>query len=811
MNTCDVIFKLSEQKDLHECPYRMTVAVNYTCLPVFSQDELICADSYVELTCNPLGFDTSLLILRAKLLYNLTTADIPHALLTKHQCANTDDTNRCINWDATRFYANRCNRRSVCTINPNMALQMFNQMKPQSELKKLSGQLNDDSFKVTGTLSEVENLFQCSKPNLLLEYTCAHRILLKPIAHSVAEEDGQKADRKPRKRERAQMGNSKLRSNLYEKTGHPHNSEKQEISSLTIPPIHEVTDPNEDQEKDAQNDATNKADSPDGIDSTTSLNSSRVMLISLVPSIVCLLLVLTLIVYIGHHRRLYHLRSKSNAADKAAMKDRLTHQGSQAGEHSVAMVKDCDFYVGELVHTSSYGNRLTTDSVYADRTKVLPHHWNPMTIPEPKLRSISPIGSACCSCQTNNCGSPCSRETRANFCSICAPDPYPIRSMTSSIGRVQVENIDHAVLSPGAVNQLAVDHGRAAGGQVKSAEKNGPLDYKRERQFIKSPYISVSTYLNKYNSGLLPVKTRFVEMEKDRLLDSSANDSKQYTDPRETMKPFINSTSPLITRSRTEPATTSMIEPKCDIYSAFGNQSVVKQLSGSMMHTTSSSVALDPSTRLKFSPPLFTSADCFVECLGPSLTASCFQNIPAAQQRSHPIPVVRYPHEFEGDLQEFADSGSDNQPNSSLSTVHTATNAHIMNSNRPDLLCPPVSSGEHHSNISERFEPKFRPTNTLDHKQTSKTLHTPDHNFSVPDRYPKMATGQISPTNRNLSTTGINRHPTTRETSSTGYNPNKLLRFQTANMEKPCSIHTENGSLSGSLNIPTSMCRSLQP
>ncbi|GAA50244.1 hypothetical protein CLF_104280 [Clonorchis sinensis] len=90
LNTCDILSKLSRLYQSSECPYRRTLFVNYTCLPAYSQTELICADSYVEITCATHGTAFKLLILEAKSLHNMSVEPQVSHLVGKNQCTRTD-------------------------------------------------------------------------------------------------------------------------------------------------------------------------------------------------------------------------------------------------------------------------------------------------------------------------------------------------------------------------------------------------------------------------------------------------------------------------------------------------------------------------------------------------------------------------------------------------------------------------------------------------------------------------------------------------------------------------------------------------
>ncbi|KAA0199200.1 hypothetical protein FBUS_03634 [Fasciolopsis buskii] len=85
MNTCDVVRKLSRTDSGIDCQHVAALHVNYTCFPAYAQQEVVCADSYVELSCKSLGSEATLLLLHAKLDSNpKTVVDSQWNGKTKH-------------------------------------------------------------------------------------------------------------------------------------------------------------------------------------------------------------------------------------------------------------------------------------------------------------------------------------------------------------------------------------------------------------------------------------------------------------------------------------------------------------------------------------------------------------------------------------------------------------------------------------------------------------------------------------------------------------------------------------------------------
>ncbi|VDP73535.1 unnamed protein product [Echinostoma caproni] len=95
MNTCDIVRKLSRTEANLECQYTAFLRVNYTCFPAYAQQEVVCADSYVELSCASLGSEATLLLLRAQLGSHPLSTDESAPTGKSKPCSNTVDQGTC--------------------------------------------------------------------------------------------------------------------------------------------------------------------------------------------------------------------------------------------------------------------------------------------------------------------------------------------------------------------------------------------------------------------------------------------------------------------------------------------------------------------------------------------------------------------------------------------------------------------------------------------------------------------------------------------------------------------------------------------
>ncbi|CAL8089622.1 unnamed protein product [Calicophoron daubneyi] len=284
LNTCDISRQLLNSENFSDCRHSMFLKVNYTCIPAYSQQEIICADSYVEVSCAQFGGDASLIVLTAKL-FDTQRSDDNHlaAEITAHKiCPNLGTVGKCGVLDATRYFVDICNRQSTCTINPNSALNSVLQKQEESarlpaDLRKLdSPSVNTASFNYSAA---------CSKANLLLEYTCAHEILLRSPKTVV------KAKRRRKYNRPEDISSVPIE-------GLKHDSIDSFSTESLLTTLHEP----------GEMTVPFSTDSP-STGTTTKIHSdpSSVLLLSIVPSAICLLLVITLIGYVAHYKQPHRL------------------------------------------------------------------------------------------------------------------------------------------------------------------------------------------------------------------------------------------------------------------------------------------------------------------------------------------------------------------------------------------------------------------------------------------------------------------------------------------------------------------------
>ncbi|CAH8635487.1 unnamed protein product [Schistosoma intercalatum] len=153
-NRCDLIHQL-KQKNITNCPYPSVLQVNYTCFPVYSKQEVICADSYVELSCKAFSMDMGLIVLEAVLNHNLSIQLTSPSETSLQGCLRSNANEiSCPSIDSISIISNKCNGYLTCTVSPNLVLESLHLINSRK--------------------STLFKQMSCTKSYLYLRYTCVH-------------------------------------------------------------------------------------------------------------------------------------------------------------------------------------------------------------------------------------------------------------------------------------------------------------------------------------------------------------------------------------------------------------------------------------------------------------------------------------------------------------------------------------------------------------------------------------------------------------------------------------------------------------
>ncbi|CAH8636671.1 unnamed protein product [Schistosoma intercalatum] len=193
-NRCDLIHQL-KQKNITNCPYPSVLQVNYTCFPVYSKQEVICADSYVELSCKAFSMDMGLIVLEAVLNHNLSIQLTSPSETSLQGCLRSNANEiSCPSIDSISIISNKCNGYLTCTVSPNLVLESLHLINSRK--------------------STLFKQMSCTKSYLYLRYTCVHNVLLENTLRSEDSKNSiklrEKQTFKPRKRLNKSSGNGRI-------------------------------------------------------------------------------------------------------------------------------------------------------------------------------------------------------------------------------------------------------------------------------------------------------------------------------------------------------------------------------------------------------------------------------------------------------------------------------------------------------------------------------------------------------------------------------------------------------------------------
>ncbi|CAH8657434.1 unnamed protein product [Schistosoma bovis] len=193
-NRCDLIHQL-KQKNITNCLYPSVLQVNYTCFPVYSKQEVICADSYVELSCKAFSMDMGLIVLEAVLNHNLSIQSTSPSETSLQGCLRSNANEiPCPSIDSISIISNKCNGYLTCTVSPNLVLESLHLINSRK--------------------STLFKQMSCTKSYLYLRYTCVHNLLLENTLRSEDSKNSiklrEKQTFKLRKRLNKSSGNGRI-------------------------------------------------------------------------------------------------------------------------------------------------------------------------------------------------------------------------------------------------------------------------------------------------------------------------------------------------------------------------------------------------------------------------------------------------------------------------------------------------------------------------------------------------------------------------------------------------------------------------
>ncbi|TPP65397.1 hypothetical protein FGIG_09934 [Fasciola gigantica] len=790
MNTCDIVRKLSRMDTGVECQHVTFLRVNYTCFPAYSQQEVVCADSYVELSCTSVGTEATLLLLQAKLGLNPTTEAELHSNGKSKHCANAIDHVNCKPVDVSALTARNCNRRAVCTVNPAM---ITDQLRKQSDAV-MGGRINSTSQEepqmgrheqdLTGSLGVATN---CAKSNLYLEYTCAHTALLRPVTRTNAVHE----------KRRLNKSLQPVRHQLTEalESEHPKGASLVSLESLV-----QNTGPVFDRNS-LRNPVANPASSEiihDG---------SNVLLISLIPSIICLLLVSILVAYVVYTKR---TTRQNQWVQKPYQSDKCGANFPSQSDKLVTLDS-----VNQDVPIQSTG----TLNALAERTRLLMSLkdrilWTPLEL---RRASNSLNESVCCECSRTDCEPPCttSGEVRLSrdgtvsqpvtdcLCQNSVQATSLAKSTTHSLSNTQTE-FNWGPGTNQACQVCSMKSSTVGGNNIAACHQVGSCNLKGD-DAPKAP---------KHSGLYTSFPTKYFPEIEQKVVSSAFDATMNWTQygyarPRAAPehKPINLTASPLNPRAH------SNRTPGVGNHELY--QSMIR--SSSQSHPQNPQKSADQRLPPKVAPPLFNSSDKFSRSLTESYQPKHVFNL-----RFTKIPVVRYPYEAENDSEGSSHSINRDSPNVRVPGVGS-----LLRQNRPDL-CPPIKV-ENKSSVGSPGADAGSPKKTILLSSRDQAEYNENINNSVStpaqlNSSPSVVDSRASPDYtmveeyKSSSTVSVSPRPYPRLLSdvsssnkiSTMYpspKPSKQLRFQTSVPELPHTVYDHNNVLSP-CDMSTSMCRS---
>ncbi|TGZ69779.1 hypothetical protein CRM22_003541 [Opisthorchis felineus] len=680
LNTCDILPKLSRLYQSSECPYRRTLFVNYTCLPAYSQTELICADSYVEITCAALGTSFKLLILEAKSLQNMSVEPQVSHLISKNQCTSTDFSVQCINQDVTWFYSSLCTRQTVCTVNPNMVLK---------ELEKNSFQNGTPThtasqrIEVESTLVDSEQL-QCSKSSLYLEYTCAHEVLLKPSEVSPVRTVKKKPEKKAKKHETGDFVIDQVQDDSYKTWAKEKGIKPGKEFSFAGP----ADDTQMMQKETSFQVGTNggqQAEKP-----TTDADSSYVLLASLIPSVLCLLLVITLIGYVGHQKRIYQLKPAPHQHNKHCTPCQQRVPGIALTVASTSVVGNNDTFKADSPCLNKANRKTPVHTTCTKLGTSLPHYWNPVAVNEQDAGDISIPGSSCHGCSETACSPMCENTHRiynalpqscnAHSSSSTGNSPKSTSMyLTRSDMRLGENEAGQPEKLRGAEHDVTHTCLSNSESETSSSNKQPLVDC---RQF--SHHIPTACYLQHFGQTRVP----------PRLKSCSLCDTRETTRNPQAWPVEKQAVRSIASTVLNTPAVATNSESPVfegtTLLSTTGNSPM--QAASPLTESRNATSLRQSEMRFRVPPPLFTHTDKNPFSFSGHFILSSKPNNNLNNNAIRRVPVVRYPHEVEENSDEDKISVVE-EPKEDVVTLGTQHTHAPLKYNRPDL-CPSVNESE---------------------------------------------------------------------------------------------------------------------
>ncbi|OON15316.1 hypothetical protein X801_08885, partial [Opisthorchis viverrini] len=601
LNTCDILSKLSRLYQSSECPHRRTLFVNYTCLPAYSQTELICADSYVEISCATLGTAFKLLILEAKSLHNISDEPQVSHLISKNQCTKKD-----------------LSAHEVLLKPSEVSPVRIIRKKPEKKAKKqetrdfVIDQVQDDSYKTWVT----EKSIKPGKEFSIVEPADDTQMKQKETSFQVGTNVGQQSER----------------------------------------PM-------------------------------TDADSSYVLLASLIPSVLCLLLVIALIGYIGHQKRIYQLKHVPHQHNKFCAPCQQRAPRIALTVASTPVVVNNDTFKADSPCLNKTNCKPPVHTTCTKLGTSLPHYWNPVAVNEQDAGDTSIPGSSCHGCSETACSPMCENIHRiynalpqsCNAHSSSSTGNSP-KSTSMYLTRTGMRLGENEAEQPEELREAERDvtHTTCLSNSESETSNSNKQPLVDCRPFLH--HVPAACYLQHFGQTRVPLR-----LKNCSLCDTNETTKNPQAWPVE--KKVVRSIASTLLNT---PSVIAINSDNPTLLSTPGNLSMQ---AGSPLTESRNATSLRQSEmHFRAPPPLFTPTNKNPFSFSGHFILSSKPNGNLNNKAIRRVPVVRYPHEVEENSDEDKISVVE-EPKEDVITLGTQHTQAPLNYNRPDL-CPSVNESD---------------------------------------------------------------------------------------------------------------------
>ncbi|CAH8574807.1 unnamed protein product [Schistosoma turkestanicum] len=795
-NKCDPVHQL-KQENITTCPYPSFLQVNYTCLPVYSKQEVICADSYVELSCKVFSLDMGLIILEAVLNYNLSTQPTSTSETNLQKCSRSNTNLPCPSVDSISIISNKCNGYSTCTVSPNLVLESF--------------------YRVNSKKSTLLKQISCAKSYLYLRYTCVHNLLLD---NTLRLEDSKNSIKlrekhtfKPKKRVNKSSGNGKIHQKMNDINVMIFN-DNSSIYSGQRDVINSQMNSMEHKPKSSSiviNDEILSVLNELSVSPKT--KSTHIYLSALLPAVLCIIVsCIFAIAILCHRKQLFKKKLKSNNIS------RILYNPTYCDRHSTYNVT-----VDDNNHETVCQSEMQVNHSYSSKPmKNFISEWTDRENFTPYLQSLQ---------QPN---SPTSHLTQ--HCPNCNNEQNDISQL------LHYQNIlcnDNEIISNNNIVNQSVKANSSSSGRMTSTENSFPLN---------SPEIITSKMETHSPSAVTCLSHGFINSSinhpdqccsshfkhTDSLIYCNFTNctNNKYNNNNNNRKQTSQQISTLGSNEQENDITPRQIFPLSDrlgnntklyyyqnddlipnfhaklhdgnIYEKENNTISLQQKPVSDLSMNASEQQMDYKIKCRLAPPLFSSGD--------ELLPNYMMNTKSPIHLKYGvIPVVRYPYDSEDHLD---DSDSDVQK---YPQARDSLNFSRNCENKPDV-CLTDSKNDSKQKYSLSNSTTFH---MLDPKRSQLSRTASDHKVQNPVS-PSLIRSVTSQVTNNSVNSFIKISEPLTKTICTIQSKNVLndahssenhMQSSPINIENQCFIYDSNklSAVNDNHDLSNSMCRSLQP